>query len=419
MHRPCTTAPRATRRAALWIAFGPWLTPAVAAPVAGAPMPDAPMPAPPMPAPLMQLIAGSGLPAASFGVSVREVVAGTALAALNEDQLFRMASTAKLVTSLAALNLLGVNHRTRCHAFVHGGMLNSRLYGDLWIVGRGHASLSAAELKQWFAAMRRQGLAEVQGDIVLDGVALHPDASAAGGAAGAGHAIQRSSEAATAGAAPRTVAALWREGGGKLRGRVLESGAASAIAAPPSEPWSSHESEPLPALIRDMNKRSDNVIARALMASLARPASKPRGAALDPRSRLQAWLRSQGLAAGDITIDAGSGQLRSERGRPQALVTLLRRAWSARHAKVFIDSLPIAGVDGTLAQRLQHGAATGRAFLKTGSLGDTRALAGYVRARSGRVFALALMVEHPAEHAAAARATVALDKLVEWVAGNG
>jgi D-alanyl-D-alanine carboxypeptidase/D-alanyl-D-alanine-endopeptidase (penicillin-binding protein 4) len=68
-----------------------------------------------------------------------------------------------------------------------------------------------------------------------------------------------------------------------------------------------------------------------------------------------------------------------------------------------------------LQHRLTQGAATGRAFLKTGTLRDTRALAGYVRGASGRVYAVALLVNHPE----AARATPALDAVVEWLARQG
>ena len=59
--------------------------------------------------------------------------------------------------------------------------------------------------------------------------------------------------------------------------------------------------------------------------------------------------------------------------------------------------------------------ATGRAFLKTGSLLGTRALAGYVHAASGTVYAVTALVNHPE----AARAAPALDRLIEWVAAQG
>ena len=92
-----------------------------------------------------------------------------------------------------------------------------------------------------------------------------------------------------------------------------------------------------------------------------------------------------------------------------------RNAWRAGSSASFVDSLPIAGVDGTLANRLRRGSAAGQAYLKTGTLHDTRALAGYVRAKSGQVYAVAAMVNHPQ----AARATPALDAVIEWVAKNG
>ena len=64
---------------------------------------------------------------------------------------------------------------------------------------------------------------------------------------------------------------------------------------------------------------------------------------------------------------------------------------------------------------MTSGAARGMAFLKTGTLLDTRALAGYVRGYSGRTYAVAALVNHPQ----AQRATPALDALIEWLVRNG
>jgi len=96
-------------------------------------------------------------------------------------------------------------------------------------------------------------------------------------------------------------------------------------------------------------------------------------------------------------------------------VKLLLDAWQGPHAQTFVDSLPIAGVDGTLGRRMASGAAAGRAHLKTGTAGEARALAGYVRCRSGRTHAVAAFVNHPD----AASATPTLDAVIEWVAANG
>ena len=216
---------------------------------------------------------------------------------------------------------------------------------------------------------------------------------------------------------PRMVADLWAAAGGKLRGRVIET---RRHIAPPAdaaslEPWTSQVATPLPELIREINKTSNNLAARSLLLSLSPPALAPGGALVAAQARVHAWLRAQGLADGDIRIDEGSGQSRIERGKPRAMVQLLFNAWRGSGSRAFVDSLPIAGVDGTLAHRMRNGLATGQAHLKTGTLSDTRALAGYVRAKSGKVYAIAAIVNHPE----AARATPTLDAFIEWVATNG
>ena len=113
---------------------------------------------------------------------------------------------------------------------------------------------------------------------------------------------------------------------------------------------------------------------------------------------MKTWLRTQGLADGDIRVDEGSGQSRAERGKPRAMVQLLVNAWRGAASQAFVDSLPIAGVDGTLRHRMRSGP-----------------LAGYVRGKSGRVYAVAAIVTHPD----AAKGTPALDALIEWVAREG
>jgi D-alanyl-D-alanine carboxypeptidase/D-alanyl-D-alanine-endopeptidase (penicillin-binding protein 4) len=219
-------------------------------------------------------------------------------------------------------------------------------------------------------------------------------------------------------ATPRLVAALWSETGGTLNGQVVEAERrlADYETLRWAPPWTSQVSTPLPDVLREINKTSNNVAARTLLLALGgdapRPPDDPYGGA---RQRVSTWLRSRGLADDDIRIDQGSGQSRLERGKPRAMVQLLRAAWRTSGSRSFVESLPIAGVDGTLAHRLRSGSATGQAFLKTGTLRDTRALAGYVRARSGTVYAVAAVVNH----AEAGRATPVLDAFIEWVAQRG
>lgn len=240
---------------------------------------------------------------------------------------------------------------------------------------------------------------------------------AAGAPPGAA-APSRATAAPAAIPAPRLVAELWARAGGRLGGRVVELDPKAP--RPHFATWTSELSTPLAEVVREMNKTSNNEAARSILLSLARGWTVPASMADRPplaiaQERMRRWLHEQGLADGDITIEVGSGESRAERGKPQALVELLRSAWRGAGFAAMLASLPVAGVDGTLIGRMTNGAARGHAYLKTGTLSDTRSLAGYVRANSGKFYAVAMIVTDPA----AAGATRSLDALVEWIASTG
>ena len=113
-------------------------------------------------------ILASGLSPKSFGMFAQEVEGNRTLVKLNEEQPYTMASTTKIVTSLAALDLLGPYYRWHTSAYAMGPLVNGTLHGDLLIVGGGNAQLTSPELQAWFGRMREQGLQEIEGDIVLD-----------------------------------------------------------------------------------------------------------------------------------------------------------------------------------------------------------------------------------------------------------
>jgi D-alanyl-D-alanine carboxypeptidase/D-alanyl-D-alanine-endopeptidase (penicillin-binding protein 4) len=109
-------------------------------------------------------------------------------------------------------------------------------------------------------------------------------------------------------------------------------------------------------------------------------------------------------------LDNGSGLSRTERISAQALGHMLQLAFRSSVMPELMASLPISGVDGTL--RRVKSRATGLAHLKTGSLSNVVAVAGYVHAASGQRYVLVAMVNHPNANAA----RPAIDALVEWAA---
>jgi D-alanyl-D-alanine carboxypeptidase/D-alanyl-D-alanine-endopeptidase (penicillin-binding protein 4) len=220
-------------------------------------------------------------------------------------------------------------------------------------------------------------------------------------------------------AAPRMVADLWAEAGGSLRGHVVERDVAAA--RPRAARWSSELLTPV-GEVPARDEQDQQQRGRAPRAAVARTRRRrrrhrrPEGRHAQGGAGAHARLAShQGLHDGDITVVLGSGQSRAERGKPRALVDLLRNAWRGADSQTLVDSLPIAGVDGTLIHRMTSGAATGQAYLKTGTLSDTRASPATCAPRSGP----RLRGVDDRHRPGGGEGNAGLDSLVEWVARAG
>ncbi|MGL6110811.1 MAG: D-alanyl-D-alanine carboxypeptidase/D-alanyl-D-alanine endopeptidase [Rubrivivax sp.] len=202
----------------------------------------------------------------------------------------------------------------------------------------------------------------------------------------------------------RLIAALWRDMGGKLSGRVLDGPAPTGL-----KPSFELKSPPLAEVVRDINKYSNNVMAQQLFLTLAlqRQPGVP-ATAEAARTVLREWLvaRTGELPQGTL-LDNGSGLSRETRLPAALLARLLQQAWSSAAMPELVSSLPINGLDGTLRRSR---ATPGRAHLKTGSLRDVVGVAGYVLSDSGRRYVLVAIVNHPNANAA----RPALDALVQW-----
>ena len=130
--------------------------------------------------------------------------------------------------------------------------------------------------------------------------------------------------------------------------------------------------------------------------------------------RVVEWMKSAGLDSSSLVLLNGSGLAREEKLSASALAALLQRAWQQPTMPEFVASLPVAGIDGTMAKRFEQSPLKGRAHIKTGSLDDVASIAGYVTARSGKRLAVVAMINH----AKANEARAAFDQLLLWVYDN-
>lgn len=170
--------------------------------------------------------------------------------------------------------------------------------------------------------------------------------------------------------------------------------------------------------VQDINKFSNNVMARQLLLTLAlekkgKPATIENGKLV-----IQDQLKRLGLDFPELVIENGSGLSRKESISAVHMNKLLVAARELPVAKPFYDSLPIAGVDGTMKHRLithlrkfLHLKTKPEIRMKTGSLVDVRSIAGYVVSKSGKLYAVTSFINHPN----AKMGLEAQDQLLLWV----
>ena len=219
----------------------------------------------------------------------------------------------------------------------------------------------------------------------------------------------------------RLLTRTWQQLGGELDGEV-RSGTWPAEAPV----WQTWTSAPLAEVVRDINKFSNNVMARQLFLTLggvppnATPASTARlwPAALTLASARESVARTVREATAppgapspcgptQLVLDNGSGLSRAESSTARCLGTWLQALWASPAMPDLLASLPVSGVDGT-TRRWQG--ANGHARVKTGSLSGVAAVAGYVDGESGRRHVVVGLIQHPG----AGQARPVLDALLDW-----
>lgn len=201
------------------------------------------------------------------------------------------------------------------------------------------------------------------------------------------------------------IRALWKELGGSIQGQIR-----AGTVPIGAKLLTQHESATMADAARDINKFSNNVMARQVFLTL----SNDDGPATTERSkqRIADWLAGRKLRFGELVLDNGSGLSRTERISADSMNRLLLDAWKSPVMPEFLASMPIVGIDGTMKKRLKDATAAGRAHIKTGTLDNVKSAAGYALNAQGQRYAVTVFINHPKAQAG----TAAIDALIEWVA---
>jgi len=405
------------------------------------------------------------IPGTSLSVLVREIGRDEPLVSFNASVPRNPASTMKVVTTYAALELLGPAYSWRTRAWATGPVKDLVLDGHLVLEGGGDPFMTADRWWGFVNGLRQVGIERVTGDVVIDNtyfqyqgddraafdnrpyrsynvlpdalmvnfqtvnVSVVPDATSgavrarvnpwpanmvvensvrlergpcrrgSGGvvvampdgpsgnrlnlgghyASGCGplsvtRAVMRAPDFAFG-----TFKTYWQQSGGKLDGGMrLGPVPADARLVYTHEVADARRSDPPRQQVLEQRDGSPPA------AHDRRRESWPAGHDGRGRARHRRVLASRGIPTRDLVIENGSGLSRTERISAQGLADVLLDAWKSPYAPEFQASLPLSAVDGTLRRRFRSPDMEGRLRMKTGSLQDVSALAGYVNAASGK-----------------------------------
>ncbi|KLT73074.1 peptidase S13 [Neisseria arctica] len=170
--------------------------------------------------------------------------------------------------------------------------------------------------------------------------------------------------------AARSFINQWRANGG-----TINSSFRIGITPKHATTLAVNHSKPLSDVLSDMNKNSNNIIARSIFLTLGNLHSKQGDTVADARAEVRRQLAQANIDDEALVLENGSGLSRRERVSARMMGEILAQAYHSSFQKIFIDSLPIGGYDGTLKNRFKN--ATQSLHLKTGTLKNVRALAGY------------------------------------------
>jgi D-alanyl-D-alanine carboxypeptidase/D-alanyl-D-alanine-endopeptidase (penicillin-binding protein 4) len=347
---------------------------------------------------------------ARSGAIALDLASGEIVFSQNDTRPLAPASNEKLPLTYAALSVLGASYRIDTDVLGAGSLEGTVWNGSLVLKGNGDPTLSSADLRALAAQLKARGVRSVAGAIVGDESAYDARRTVAGWKPSfyldespplSALVVDRARVGRYVSARPALAAAVAFRNVLRSAGISVAGAARVGRAGEWTEPLASVASPTLAAMVRFMDRQSDNFTAEMLLKHLGL-SQLDRGTSTAGAAVVTQTLAEAGVPMTGVRIVDGSGLSLLDRLTARALGSLLELAWGNPEIKPTLqDALPVAGVNGTLEDRLRKPPARGRVLAKTGTTNIASSLSGYVPER----FAFAIVQNgHPVSYYWARRA---------------
>jgi D-alanyl-D-alanine carboxypeptidase/D-alanyl-D-alanine-endopeptidase (penicillin-binding protein 4) len=340
----------------------------------------------PLPTRLANALAVPGNSSAASGAVAVDLATGRVLFERHPDLPLAPASNEKLTVAFAALRELGDTYRFRTEIFGRGYQDGSVWHGDVFLKGFGDPTLTSLQLERLATQIAELGITRIDGRVYGDESWFDAQRTALGWKASyfinecpplSALIVDRGWYDRHTARQPALAAA------GKLKLLLRKHGVASGVVGLGRAPADAYalaqvESDPLPAVIAEMDRESDNFTAEMLLKEIGAEAGDA-GTTIAGAAVVQRDLAAAGVPLAGVRIVDGSGLSIDDRLTARTLSALLVVVWNDLDLRnPFWASLPVAGINGTLDKRLRKPPARGAVRAKTGTTDRASALSGYV-----------------------------------------
>ena len=321
------------------------------------------------------------------GLMVYDLTGDSALYTYNHRQLMRPASCMKLVTAITALDQLGSDYEYQTRIYYTGDIVGTTLVGNVYCVGGFDPMLTVEDVAVLASCVRRIGIDSIHGMLVADRSMKEMQDY------GEGWCWDDDNPMLTPLSIGRKDNFLQVFAEEVARSGInLERARLTSSAMPANARLVGTLRRPIAEVLERMMKVSDNFYAESMLYQTAASAKKGLARASDARNISKQLFARLGLGHYPYKVADGSGLSLYNYVSAELLCALLRHAWRTPSIRQpLLQSLPIAGVDGTLEKRMRGTAAQGNVRAKTGTLTGISSLAGYCTMKDGRQLCFAII----------------------------